>query len=137
MRDLHLFGDASLTIEGVHHALGAREGVRWWPERGQVEVRDGDDLVVVREVAAGDLPVDHYDTDELDRIRAVVGDSWNPLSMEFRGLAAVDAVLRRIAAHFTVVIDTDHGHLIRGEDWAGILDANPGWDLMSPLPDSR
>lgn len=136
MRDLHVLGDATLTIDGVRQALGDMEGVRAWPERRQVEVRAGDDHVIVRQVAAADLPVDHYAPEELDRIREVVGASWSPLSVEFRGVALVDAVLRRVAASFTVVIDTTHGHLIRGEEWAELLATNPGWDLMSPLPDA-
>ena len=136
MRDLILFGDGSLRTASLDAALGDLDGFRRSAEHGQVQVGEGERLVLLIDESAESVPPVLYDEDgQLEAIRTLFGEVRNPMLVCFRSVEAVVPVVGRLVDTFPIAIDTTQFHpIIPGARWKAILACCPEWDLLARLP---
>ena len=74
-----------------------------------------------------DTDLDEYNRDEQTAILTIIS---NPIfySVDFSDLAFLKEVLCKIAARPDLIIDNDHGNILRGTDFVRRLQENPDWD---------
>jgi hypothetical protein len=93
-------------------------------EPGSFVITDGGRRVYVRR---NDSIVNELDADELARIRALIPD---PIfySVDFSDIELCRVVLLSLVDDANLLIDNDHGVLLRGSDFVRVLRSQSNWD---------